>query len=532
MEIPPGANERRVFSDTRPLLLDRDGGFLIDDRPGKRAGATYHKTKNPHRTKRWRHFITNRNRGVLSQGSPGNPVKQHKSMHYAPLSQQSGHLPEKSTTMWTTPQTEEQRRYFSKHAPKRRVYGAMMFVFQCLHSFLAFAAWKAIFDWAFTFVPMFQPAAPFMAGIMLIAMHALFGVTWSTYWYDKLDNDPKTDSGVALPILLIVALLAAEIYGSTEFFQGLVKPAEQRDVAVFDNHSARTGEALEKQYASTKAEIAALYTEKAKAATLPFDNRIAALQRRRIDSDAERKSIAGQIAAIKRQRDQAAEPIAAEKAAALAEALADYKRKSARAYDVTEAQRSEALAHNTAEAERYQRERANAGSLAWLISVVLLSIIAGLGYVRVRINVKSGIIPQRNFTVLDAHGSAFERIATAFGDAFNRRSLQLAVWFHRFLSPNHALQSFDGTVVATPGQYNTPKGVFTEHNTPAPPSDGESLGAAYAKVFAKVERIRQQVPNYTPSKPVLDNEMSKALTMNGSYNAADWEDPTLLLGKT
>jgi len=450
-------------------------------------------------------------------------------MHYAPLSQQSGHLPEKSTTMWTTPQTEEQRRYYSRHALKARNYSRMKLVFQILHSFLAFAAWKAIFDWAFTFVPALQPASPVLAGLMLYAMHSLFGITWSTYWYDKLDKDTRTDSSIALPILLFVVLLATEVTGGIKMFQGLVKPAEQRDVAVFDAHNSRTGETLEKQYSATKAEIAALYTEKAKAATLPFDNRIAALQRRRIDSEAERKSVNSQIAAIKRQRDQAAEPIAAEKAAALAEALADYKRKSARAYDVTEGQRSEALAHNTAEAERYQRERANAGALAWLISVVLLAIIAGLGYVRVHINVKSGIIPLRNFTVLDAHGSAFERIATAFGDAFNRRSLQLAVWFHRFLSPNHALQSFDGTVVATPGQYNTPKGVFTEHNTPAPPSDGESLGAAYAKVFDKIRLINEVVPGYSPPMPVLNEELEKALTMNGKYKSAPWSDPDLHL---
>jgi len=405
----------------------------------------------------------------------------------------------------------------------------MQIAFQVMHAFLAFAAWQAIFAWAFEAVPQWQWLTGPLAIVALAAMHVLFGVTWSTYWYDKLDDDPNTDSGIALPALIIITLFLTEVYGASQFLKGMVKPPETIEVAKVDTGYKESTTGLEREYSARKAEIVAIFVERSAATALPYDNKIAALQRRRADSESARKSIAGQIATIKRQRAEALEPIAAERSTALANALAQYNTRSQRAYDVTEAQRTEVIGRNTEEQQRYEAEHGRAGSLAWLISAIMLGIIAALGYVRVRINVMSGILPQRNFTVLDAHGSFLERLGTAFGDAFNRRSLQFAVWFHGALSPKEAITTFDGTVVANPGNYNTPAGVITERNTPAPKTEGESMSEAYAKVFNKIIAINEQVPGYSPSMPVMKQELDKALTMNGSYKNAPWSDPDLLL---
>lgn len=170
---------------------------------------------------------------------------------------------------------------------------------------------------------------------------------------------------------------------------------------------------------------------------------------------------------------------------------------------------------------------ANAGTTGWIISAVLLLLICALGYAQVRINVNSGILPKRNFTVLDAHGSMIERIATALGDAINRRTLQFSVWLHRLLSPSKELQSFDGTVVARPGNYNTPKGVLVHPNNPPLPSEPDLLGAAYQKVSEKVAALQQQYPGYQPVQAVLNKELNKALQMNGTYASAPWEDDSL-----
>lgn len=427
--------------------------------------------------------------------------------------------------MWTTPTTPAQIRYFSKHAPKRRVYGLLMLVFQTLHGFLAFPGWKSIFSWAFALLPDFQFLAPYLAGTALFAMHALFTVTWKTYWYDRLDDDPNTDSKIWMSVVIGAMLLVTEIYGASMFFKGLVKPPEEKNIALVEENHRDASAALQQEYKATKAEIVALFEERAKATTLPFENKIQALQRRRVDSEATRKYIAAQIAGIKRQRDQALEPVARDKAAKLAAALDDYNARSRSIYTTSETQRGTLLTHNADEQARYQTERRNAGSLAWIISVLLISLIAGLGYVIVRINVKSGILPIRNFTALDAHGSVLERLGTAFGDAFNRRTLQVAVYFHRLLSPKDPLESFDGTVVAKPSNYNTPA-LPQPAKTGVAKLTGSDALDAHGKVMSKVRRVREEydMPDYFPSDEVYQYELRRAIQMNGTYAGADWSD--------
>ena len=445
-------------------------------------------------------------------------------MQYTAFTQQTGPLPEKSTTVWSTPITQQQQRYFSKHAPKRRAYGIIQSVLQVLHAFLAFSAWFALFTWAFEKVPVLQPAAPWLAGILLIAFHTLFRVTWDTYWYDRLDKDDRTDSSIFIPLAIMAVLLFTEAHGARIFLEQQVKPADiQTAQPIADAHEQQTAR-LDQRYRQQIADIETVYKEKSQAAALPYNNRIAALRKRKIDDDGERRSIYNQIAAQERQRDAQLAPIAAAKAAELEKALINYTSSAERVKTRAEDETTRISSRNTAEQARYDADMGNAGAISWIISCILLALIAALGYARVRINVNSGILPKRNFTILDAHGSVIERIATAFGDAFNRRSLQFAVWTHRLLSPNHELQSFDGTVVARPGEYNTPQRTLS---APTPASESELLNEAYQKVWAKVAALRQEHPDYMPVQQVLNKELNKALQMNGTYATAPWEDASL-----
>jgi hypothetical protein len=445
----------------------------------------------------------------------------------APFPQHPGQIPEKSTTMWSTPISPQQQRYFSKHAPKRRAYGLIQSVLQVLHAFLAFSAWFALFTWAFEKVPVLQPSAPWLASVLLIALHALFRVTWDTYWYDRLDKDDRTDSSIFIPLAIMAVLLFTEAHGARIFLEQQVKPADiQTTQSVSDAQEQQIAK-LDQRYRQQVTDIETVYKEKSHAAALPYQNRIAALRKRKIDDEGERRSIYNQIAEQERQRDAALAPIAAAKAAELEKALGGYQSSADRIKIRTEEETNRITGRNTAEQQRYEADMSSAGSISWIISFILLALIAALGYARVRINVNSGILPKRNFTVLDAHGSVIERIATAFGDAFNRRSLQFAVWTHRLLSPNHELQSFDGTVVARPGNYNTPKGSFVHPNNTTLPSESDLLGAAYQKVSEKVAILQENHPGYVPGQEVLNRELNKALQMNGSYGASPWEDDNL-----
>ena len=133
-------------------------------------------------------------------------------------------LAQSSTTMWTQPETEEQQRYFSKHAPKRRAYGLIMTLLQAVHAFLAFPAWITNFEWALAKFPLLLPAAPWLAVVALTAFHWLFRVTWTTFWYDKLDKDDRTDSSPFLPIVILLVLLWTEKEGAERFLTGQITP--------------------------------------------------------------------------------------------------------------------------------------------------------------------------------------------------------------------------------------------------------------------------------------------------------------------
>lgn len=402
-----------------------------------------------------------------------------------------------STTMWTQPVTEEQKRYYSKHSPKRKVYGWIMTLLQTAHGFLAFAAWTAIYLWVFHNVPALLFLAPILSISTLFALHILFRTTWDTFWYDRLDDDPNTDSSIFMPLAIIVLLLFAEVNGARQYLSAQVKPIERMATTEVDQSHASTLSSIESSYERDKKEINSIYREKERAAAAPFNRQISGMNAR-----------GEKTGSIQAQRDLAVNAIKQQKADALQAAFQQYTQSKNNATARTESNLASIDNHNAEEAARYTSELGSVGSYAWILSVALLTLIAGLGYVRVRINVKSGILPLRNYTVLDAHGSVIERFSTAFGDAFNRRSLQLAVWLHKLLSPKKAITSFDGTIVSKPGTYNTPKGFF-----PQPELDEAALRA---KVLQKVMSEAENGGLHITTE-MLQEELEKAKTMNGSY---------------
>lgn len=430
-------------------------------------------------------------------------------MDYNSNSQISDHL-HNSTTVWTQPDTDEKRRYYSKHAAEKRVFGLITTVFQGAHGFIAFAAWTAIYVWVFQKVPLLLPIAPFLSGFTLIALHVLFRVTWQTFWYDKLDNDPNTDSPIWVPLVVIIVLLFAEVQGAKQFLAGQVAPPEKQGTEAISSDHSTLVTSLEQSYANDRAAIESTYKQKERAATLPYDRQIRSARNRSVVTDEERRQRNRDVAALERQRDAALAPVLAAKATALEQAYSAYKTSK----DAAQNRRDQAVvqvdAANAAEVNRHSTELASVGTYSWVLSVSLLLLIAGLSYRVVRINVKSGIIPLRNYTVLDAHGSIPERIWTALADALNRRSLQFAVFLHRIFSPKKAITSFDGTVVANPGTYNTPEGFHRQ--SPPPLSDDQLRAKVANKILYEAAKGEVRI---TPE--MLENEFLKAKSMNGHY---------------
>lgn len=415
--------------------------------------------------------------------------------------------------MWTQPANDEQRRYYSKHSPKRRVYGWIMTLLQTAHGFLAFAAWTSIYLWVFKAVPSMLFLAPVLSISTLFALHILFRTTWDTFWYDRLDDDPNTDSSVFLPGAIIALLLLAEVNGAQQYLAGQVKTPEKQHTADIEASHSTTLSAFEQAYKNDVAKIEDTYKSKERAATAYHDRQLRTLRSRRADTDADRRSIRSQITAAETARERDLAPVLKAKADALEAAYHNYNTAKTAELNRRSAAVADVDTHNRAETARYQSDMGNVSTYAWVLSVCLLALIAGLGYARVRINVKSGILPLRNYTVLDAHGSVVERFATAIGDAWNRRSLQAAVWFHKLLSPNGAVTSFDGTIVARRGTYNTPEGFFPENFQPLEPVPIKTEQQAAEEVLEKMRK--NPTIRLTPAQ--IAAEVQLAQRTNGHY---------------
>ena len=428
-------------------------------------------------------------------------------MDFSPNNQISGHL-HKSTTVWTQPATDEQRSYYSKHAAEKRVFGWITTLLQTAHGAVAFAAWTAIYLWVFKNIPFLLPTAPFLAGGTLIALHILFRTTWQTYWYDRLDDDPNTDSPIWVPIAIIILLLGAEIQGARQYLAGQVAPIERHNTDDIDGAYRTEAASIEQAYRNDAAAITDLY----KTRLSPFDRQIAGLRARSADTDEERRNIRARIAAIQSQRDQ----VLAQKAADLKKALDTATDARSKAAARRDALISQVDNHNAGELARYTADMGSVSTYAWLLSVGLLGLICGLSYRTVRINVRSGILPLRNYTILDAHGSVPERIWTAFADAFNRRGLQFAVWIHRLLSPNDAITSFDGTVVARPGTYNTPEG-FYPASAPLPAEEEQHTTKTEQQAAAEVLEKLAGNPGARLTPDQIRQEIALSLSSNGHY---------------
>lgn len=424
--------------------------------------------------------------------------------------QNSGQPPEKSTTMWTRPTSDEEKKYYSKHAPERRVYGIIMTLFQTGHGVLAFAAWASLYAWGLEKFPMFLFLVPVLAFLTLISLHVLFRTTWETFWYDKLDSDPNTDSPLAVPALIMVMLLGCEIYGAQRFLEGKVEVAKMIETEPVTASQYQEIARLRREFSMDSARIERVYAQKEASVSIPFDAAIKRLQKQRSTAQGNnRKWINHLIAVEEEKKTKAIAPVMQDKAAALEKSAMTLSTALEKAGQRHEKVLAGHIEHNEREQGRERMEKANASTYSWGISILLLAIIAALGWRRVKINVRSGIIPLHQYTVLDAHGSAAERVYTALSDAANRRWLQFAVWLHARLSPKKPLVSFDGTVVTRPGNYNTPEAMQSGAPAPHPTKTEEQARQEVAEKATKA--------GVTLTAPQFRAEVEKSLASNGHY---------------
>jgi hypothetical protein len=141
-------------------------------------------------------------------------------------------------------------------------------------------------------------------------------------------------------------------------------------------------------------------------------------------------------------------PIEQAKADSIAAAYTAFQNRLARIDTRLEQGRTKVDQHNESEEARHTTDLKSVKSYAWVLSLFFMLVFAVLGYAVVRINVKSGILPVREYTDLDQYGSPLHKIWLAVNDGFKRQLHRFAVWLHEALTADaKELTDFDGRVI-------------------------------------------------------------------------------------
>lgn len=124
---------------------------------------------------------------------------------------------------------------------------------------------------------------------------------------------------------------------------------------------------------------------------------------------------------------------------------------------------------NDGEAARHSSDLASVNGYAWALSLFFMLVFAVLGYATVRINVKSGILPVRQYTDLDQHGSPLHKIWLAVSDGTKRQLHRFAVWLHDALTTDaRELTDFDGRVIVRDADRANGANISARHSNGSP----------------------------------------------------------------
>lgn len=354
-------------------------------------------------------------------------------------------------TRWTSPQNPEQHNYWSIHAKELSRFSLSATILQIIHAFIGLAAWKAIIGSGLG-----QILSPDHWAIWLIALtgvgvcHLMFRTTWEGYWYDLWDDRAETDSSIWLPILLGIILLFTEKQGAeTLLHKTIAAPAIQSDTT-YNNQSQQRTAAATATYNTQKSEIEDVWKTTTKAIRSDYAARIASQNRKPQRNESDRKYVARNIRDLEAQRNAKLAEADTRKSATI-QNLNDQHNQNLTQITAGTGKITTAIATaNAAELARVEAAKASLGQWAWVISCILLVVIAWITRKLVRINAKSGRFPVREYTALDQSGGVGDAIA----DALRRQHARLATWVHRTLSTG-TIEELDGTLITKASTYNS-----------------------------------------------------------------------------
>ena len=351
-----------------------------------------------------------------------------------------------TTTVWSQPATTEQKNYFSRMAGFRRTltWVTVIFIGICIALDLSGAfALSAETIGRVTAVEWIVKGVPIalLTGLHIVAKKAL-----ETHFYYKWDADPQTNLHPVFFVLPYTVIIGIGIYGSITLFKGFVAPVAAQNSTTADTRLSSRKSSADNTYDNSKKSLEETYKSKINAANQAANAAVAAQQKRRQQTPADRAVIAREIRKIEVGRQEKLAAAEVYKADGLQKHEAARNDAYAQADEDHHYETTGIKQHNEKENTRFEAETADSKKFAYAINLVFLILTIMLIIQKVRIDTKSGIFPIRQYTELDAHGGWISQAQTVFSDIFNLRMTQMLSAIHKVGAPKE-VKTYDGSVL-------------------------------------------------------------------------------------
>lgn len=347
-------------------------------------------------------------------------------------------------TVYSKPSKQSQLSYYSKHGAKKQSYRLARFIVQAVWFIVAFVGLTNILRSSLSDLPQLSHFVPIVSALLVFFLHNLLSSTASTYFYDKLDDDPDTDSSPIIPIFIALSLIAMDYYGAKKVLSSMIKPIEYADRDKIDSRHNTTLNTLASDFEKEKTEIKKIYAQKRSAASAPFQREINRLNKVQVISDNDSRWVLSRKKIQEAKMDAALYRIQEAEAVALEKAIESNRENKATIKKSVDAAVDAANTKDGREISRFDTKNMEAKSFSYVISITLAILWGMFLYAEIRINCKSGILPQRAYTNLDAHGGFIEKLFRyVVLDVWQRASHNVLVTLHNKMAVRN-LRDFDG----------------------------------------------------------------------------------------
>lgn len=359
---------------------------------------------------------------------------------------------------WTKPSTDPEKSFYSRFAGALKNYQATQW-------FTQYLVWLPIAAFAITEM-IIQPLhqfiqVPFVAIFLIMLLvtynlHRLLNGEYTAYWYDRLDDNPQTNSTIYFTLLL-GGFLALMEYGATaKYLQNQIPIPEIASTESAESWFSNKLNEIDSRYEKDKLRLEENFSSR-------FEAVSPALLKEMRKWDNMKPNDWKDLQYVRRMRKNATDQfynqhsvkeLVASHESALQQLQTSYNNELQLLQSERDQKKGQIISNNTKTDTEYQLKMKMANGLSGLFSIVCFAIFLWCGYKKVYIKAKSGIFPVREFTDMDTYGGNLEKSKLVLSDIFNRYIHHRLFRMHRKSSQTiGTLYGIDGRVIMADGNY-------------------------------------------------------------------------------